>query len=179
MLVDPLTLKRNIEKKEKRIRYWDIEFAIVDSGKLYVLGEKSGFFRNTYFDIVCDASTGGILEENIFKRFGELSYRKKDVKYHDRKWKLERLYLKRLEESVKDIRVYQGTIDEVSEDLGKELERVDINQPETFIQAPDSKNKNLALRLLAKYLGADAIVHYQPGSALGTPVRFVDKKDDE
>lgn len=170
MLVDSLTLKRNIEKKDKRIGYDDIEFVIVDAGKLYVLGKKFGF-RDTYFDIVCDASTGEILEENIFKKFAELSYtRKKEKKYYNRQCKLKRLNLGRLEESVKNIRIYQGTIEEVSEDLGRKLERVDIRGPETFIKEINT----LQLRLLAKIVGADAIVHYQPGSSIGTPVRFVD-----
>ena len=54
--------------KDKRIRYEDIEYAIVDNGRLYVLGEIfHPILRNTYFDIVCNASTGEIFEENIFK----------------------------------------------------------------------------------------------------------------
>jgi len=73
--------------------------------------------------------------------------------------------------------VYQGSIDEVSKDLGKKLARVDTGKPETFIRIPSTENINLKLRLRAKELGADAIVHYQPISAIGTPVRFVDAKE--
>ena len=39
----------------------------------------------------------------------------------------------------------------------------------TFMQQAD----DFWLRVDAFCLGADAVVHYQPGSAIGTPVKFV------
>lgn len=166
--------------KDRRIRYEDIEYAIVDNGRLYVLGERyHQMLRNTYFNIVCNASTGEILKENIFKRYDKLLRRKrKDREYLARQSELEEFCMKRLKESVKDIKVYQGSIDEVSKDLGEELERVDTGEPETFIRAYSDIDRNLKLRLIAKKLGADAIVHYQPESFVGTPVKFVDKKNE-
>ena len=88
--------------KDERIRYEAIKYAIVDNGKLYVLGHEFKLpFRELYFYMVCDASSGRILEENSFKRFLGLSADgKKDKEYLDRKSRLERLHTKRLAESV-------------------------------------------------------------------------------
>ncbi len=73
-----------------------------------------------------------------------------------------------LKEAIKDIKIYQGIIEEVSRELGVELKRVDTGKPETFVQEKDS----FWLRVKAHLLGADAVVHYQPGSAVGTPVKW-------
>lgn len=78
---------------------------------------------------------------------------------------------KDLEDAISPIRLYQGTIDEVSGELGVGLKRVDTGKPETFIYERDSH----ALRIKALILGADALVHYQPGSSIATPVRFTEK----
>lgn len=71
-------------------------------------------------------------------------------------------------EKIKPIRLYQGTLEEVERDLGQPLERVDTGRPETYIQ----EQGPFWLRVEAYLLGANAVVHYQPGSAIGTPVRF-------
>ena len=76
-----------------------------------------------------------------------------------------------IEEKIKSIRLYQGTIEEVAGELGKPLERVDTGKPETYLH----KNDPFWLRMEAYLLGANAVVHYQPGSAIGTPVRFKEK----
>ncbi len=73
-----------------------------------------------------------------------------------------------LSKKIKHIRIYQATIPEVERITGKELEIVDTKRPEQFIECQDS----FWLRVQSYQLGADAVVHYQPGSAIGTPVRF-------
>jgi len=66
------------------------------------------------------------------------------------------------------VRVYQGGMEEVERETGRQLERVDTGRPETFIREYDS----FWLRLSAYRKGADAIIHCQPGSSIGTPVRY-------
>lgn len=81
-------------------------------------------------------------------------------------------YLSDLGQRIKDIKIYQGRINDISQELGKKLERVDTGRPETFIEAKDRS----WLRIRAHELGADAIVHYQPsfsGFSIGTPVKYV------
>jgi len=56
--------------------------------------------------------------------------------------------------------------------LGFALERVDTKDPKTYIAAEDT----FYLRVKAHLMGADAIVHYQPGSAIGTPVKYAKNK---
>ena len=68
--------------------------------------------------------------------------------------------MEELTENIKDVRVYQGSLENV--------ERVDTGNPETFIRASDT----FGLRVKAYLLGADAVVEYQPGSSIGTPVKF-------
>ncbi len=98
-------------------------------------------------------------------------------------------YVNELEESVSDINLYQGSIDEVSKQIGRSLELVDLKTPKTFIEADNERGyvrvqeesigpftSDFMLRLKAKEVGADAVVHYMHGSSIGTPVKFVDKK---
>lgn len=77
-----------------------------------------------------------------------------------------------LREAVKDIRIYQGSAEEVSRDIGRPLERVDTGKPETFVIGEDT----FWLRVAAHYLGANAVVNCQPGSSTGTPVRYAEEK---
>jgi len=77
---------------------------------------------------------------------------------------------KDLEKEVESISVYQGSMEEISNELHRELERVDIDHSAKYLHSDDP----YWLRAEAWALGADAVVHYQPGSATGTPVRFVD-----
>ncbi len=73
-----------------------------------------------------------------------------------------------LEKAIKDIRIYQGTKDEVSKELETGLERVDTGKPETYL----TSNNPFWLRVRAHELGADAVIHCQPGSSIGTPVKY-------
>lgn len=96
--------------------------------------------------------------------------------------------MRELEKSVEDVKLYQGPIDEVSEQVGKRLELVDLGTPETFLRVDNKYNSieqqgikmsvtpDFMLRFKAKNLGANAVVHYMPGSSMGTPVRFFDDK---
>lgn len=88
--------------------------------------------------------------------------------YYSRVWEFEKANSRDLNEALSKIRFYQGTIDEVSKDLGKTLARVDTKKLNTFIRAQDDHD----LRWQAYLLGADAVIHCQPGSSIGTPVRF-------
>lgn len=75
---------------------------------------------------------------------------------------------KEAQEKTKNIKIYQGPLDEVEKELGKKLEIINTEGPQTFLHT-DSVELMVAE---AYVLGADAIVHYQPGSAIGTPVKF-------
>jgi uncharacterized protein YbjQ (UPF0145 family) len=80
-----------------------------------------------------------------------------------------------LKNEVKGINVYQGSIEEIEKQIGRELQLVDTgpNEPRKFVEAIDS----FWLSAIASGLGANAIVNFQSGSpAKGTPVKFVDKK---
>ncbi len=76
-----------------------------------------------------------------------------------------------MEGEVRHIRLYQGSIKEVERDLDTVLTRVDTKKPETYLHAENP----LMLRVRAHLLGANAVVHYQPSSAIGTPVKFKEK----
>jgi len=77
-----------------------------------------------------------------------------------------------LTEAVKDIRVYQEPVAGVEQALGRPLEIVDTGKSETFIKDKDS----FWLRVKAYCLGANAVVDYQPGSSIGTPVKYINKE---
>jgi len=90
-----------------------------------------------------------------------------------KKWEKEILDLRStnlrdLEDEIKDISLYQGSIREVSDELQRDLERVDTGNSSKYLHTKDP----LWLRARAWVLDADAVVHYQPGSATGTPVKF-------
>ena len=94
--------------------------------------------------------------------------RKFDNPQNNSVYNFQQLNSRDLSIALSEIRLYQGTIDEVERDLGRKLARVDTKKPNTFIRADNDYD----LRLKAHLLGADAIVHYQPGSSIGTPVEF-------
>lgn len=89
---------------------------------------------------------------------------------------------KELEKFADDIEVYQTSLRERSEESGRTLERVETGNQISCIRSTNTaykKNEDnslLWLRAQAGMLGADAIVHYAPGSTIGTPVRYADKK---
>jgi len=94
-------------------------------------------------------------------------------------WELKREILESHIQALSDladpVKVYQGSIGEVSNDLDRPLERVDTGNPETFIRRDDrGPDALLFLKAHTALLGGDAVVHYQPGSAIGTPVRYKD-----
>ncbi len=107
--------------------------------------------------------------------------RKKTKEYN---YSVEYFEYKNLEDlwkRVNHIRLYQGDIKTVEDELGP-LERVETGTPETFIETKYrliSKgfifDSPFWLRVKTLELGADAIVSYQPGSSIGTPVRKIKK----
>lgn len=167
-----------------------IEAVKVDDGKLYVLGTYTKILDKCYREIVKDITSGRESETSFMEpdTFGGvfaavftlgLHYlfvtldRKELVKKHNEKVEgYKQANLAEAEEAVKDIRVFQGTVDEVSKELGKPLERVDTGKAETFMRTSDILN----LRVQAYLMGANAVVHYQPGSATGTPVKFANQR---
>ncbi len=164
----------------------------VEGDNLSVLGTKSGFGYWRY-EITKDKSSGKVSETH-FKSIISLGTvsaigltlglyiltpsmkkrRKKEEDYDNKVKQYENSNLKDIEDKIKGIRLYQGTIDEVEKDLGSPLERVDTGKPETFLKEPD------IFKLMVKtyLLGGDAIVHWQPGSSVGTPVRYSSKKGE-
>ena len=67
------------------------------------------------------------------------------------------------------IKLYQGTVAEIEQELGVSLQVVHASYAQAFLQERDSN----ALRLRAYRLGADAIAHYDPVAYIGTPLRFI------
>ena len=67
--------------KDKKLERQEIKSAIVYDGKFYVDGRKIGRFTNTYYYIVCNADTGEILEENIFKKWFLSDFNKKNPQH--------------------------------------------------------------------------------------------------
>jgi len=120
--------------------------------------------NNNFFGIFPTFFTFGLYQlapHNVLRRM-----RKKE--YQSQVERFKQLNLEDIEEKISGIRVYQGTIGELQSELGKPLRRVETDKPETFIEAHDP----FWLRVKAYQLGADAVVHYQPGSSIGTPVRY-------
>ena len=168
----------------------NIDVARIEGDNLHILGTKgkeemgikilyyeitknkiSGEVKETYFKDPFSPDTLPIqfltallynLTPSVWQRWKELkNYNKKFIKYKEDN-------LRDIKNKIKDIRVYQGTIDEVQKELGRPLKRVETNKPETFLQ----ENNPFWLRVEAYLLGADALVHYQPGSSIGTPVKY-------
>lgn len=172
-----------------------------EDGKVHVFGRSGGrvFSPSPYLHYIThDANSGEIIQEDSFKskdnsdlvfsftfsllgvglpffinelRPSNFKNRRKAREYYNKVHQFKNANMADLREAVKDIKVYQGTIEEVSEDLGKGLERIDTGKPETFIKGKDT----FWLRVKAHIFGADAVVHYQPGSSIGTPVRYINK----
>lgn len=171
----------------------NIDVARVEGDNLHVLGTKGKEdmgIRIFYYEITKNKTSGEVKETyfkdplspdmlpiqfltallynltpSVWQRWKELkNYNKKFTKYREDN-------LKDIKNKIKDIRVYQGTIDEVQKELGRPLKRVETNKPETFLQ----ENNPFWLRVEAYLLGANAIVHYQPGSSIGTPVKYNNK----
>jgi len=157
----------------------DIVFREID-GNIHILGEGKKYRHH----MVHDAKTGKLVLEDSFKKtwmseadyidaFFSLVFSGGSSLFQKEKiWKndiysmkineFQKANLADLEKAVKDIKVYQGTIE------GAELELIDTGKPETFIRARDT----FWLRAKAYALGADAVINYQSGSSIGTPVKY-------
>ena len=157
----------------------EIDAVRLDKDNIHVLGAKGSFFRQ-FNEITANRTTGQIIEKTSFN-FNLISaiphlplyiFKKgiiqRMINYYGKVDEYSKINLKEIEKKIKDIRVYQGTIEEVQKEMGKPLERVDTRKAETFLQGKDV----FWLRVHAYLHGADAIVHYQPGSYIGTPVRY-------
>lgn len=169
-----------------------IDVVRVEGNYIHVLGKNLLRIFNGYSEITQNRVSGEVHEtsfknlEGIDTGFAHLitlglyslspNIRRRKKATNDYNRKVEQYRdenLKEIQDKIKDIRVYQGTIDEVQNELGKPLERVETDKPETFLKGADI----FWLRVKAYLLGADAVVHYQPGSSIGTPVKYSDKKD--
>lgn len=73
-----------------------------------------------------------------------------------------------MNERINNIRIYQGSIDEVVRNIGRGLTWVETKRPETFFRGEN----DLVLRLMTFFAGGDAVVNYQSGSGVGTPVKY-------
>lgn len=167
-----------------------IDAVRVFNDKVHVLGTSLGWIDTHYHEIVKDR-TSGRESKTSFKEPGSVEGllgiiftlgiyyalveepREFSLRNYNRMVKqYTEANLTEAEKKVKDVRVFQGTVDEISGELGRPLERVDTGKAETFLWGSDMLN----LRILAYKMGANAVVHYQPGSAMGTPVRYADQK---
>jgi|SRR3989344_8489383 len=74
-----------------------------------------------------------------------------------------------LQRDVEKIHIYEGPIEDVERRLGKTLDFIDTGVPDKFLNCGDT----FLLRVAAARLGADMIIQYTPGSAVGTPVRII------
>ena len=163
--------------------------------QMHVLG-RNGKFSKYLNHIVYDITYGEIIDEDFFIKkdkddlirsealslFGvgipfliyelmpkQRERRRKTKEYNKTLKDFKDANMKDLIEAVKDIRVYQGSIKDVERDSGNKLKRIDTEKPETFIRAKDT----FWLRVKAYSLGADAVINYQPGSSMGTPVKYL------
>jgi hypothetical protein len=78
-----------------------------------------------------------------------------------------------LRKELDKINIYQLSIGDAENKLKTTLEIIETGSQQKFLKAQNDSN----LLLKAYILGADAIVEYQPGSAMGTPVKFVEKNE--
>lgn len=167
---------------QEKLEGWleEIDAVYKESNKIYVLGKSdiNNFFRNPILhQVTHDANTGEILGEVSFRERDstDISFylfyfmpRQRERRRLTKEYKqdlnaLVEEHLNNLKEAVKNIEVYPGV-----PDLGVPFERVDTGKPDKFIQAKDL----FWLRVHAYELGANGIINYQPGSLIGTPVRF-------
>ncbi len=72
-----------------------------------------------------------------------------------------------LKREVEQIPIYEGPLMDVERRLGKKLEFIDLQRPDQFLSCRDT----FWLRVEAARRGADMVIQYTPGSAVGTPVR--------
>jgi hypothetical protein len=160
---------------------------------LYILG-RAGPRNNLFFEIQRNiksenADVGEIVFEPYYGRgiFGCIAWiftfglydkwfnikerSKQTNEYFTKCFKIEQANQTEINEKVKGIKIFQGTIAEVEAELNVALKMIDTGKPEKFIKATDT----FWLRAKARRIGADAIVHYQPGSSIGTPVQIIYK----
>ena len=182
--------------KELSQKVENVDVVRHEEGKIHVLGTN----KKKRYHIIHDASTGEIISEEIsdrwsprcfeiglilgstiigapigipFMLYGFLSKKsrrqiREGSEYIELAKKYQEANMNDLREKVKDIEIHQGTKEEVSQRLEKELEYVDTGKPDKFLKERDT----FWLRVKAHCLGANAIVHYQPGSSVGTPVKY-------
>ncbi len=178
---DSLDFIKSIEKTDK-------DFAVcVEDGKLNVLYSKSDGWGNYNFYHLKKDKYGNIEESNFSDKnmndsssfFGLL------IPYFKRKYKecvrlrdehLSKInrYAKineaKIEEAIKDIQVYQLSKDEYEKEFGVKTELALKDKPSTFL----CENNRRDLRIAAYLIGANAVVHYHRGSAMGTPIKIID-----
>lgn len=178
----------------KTERLEEIDVVRIENGRVHVLG-RSGKFSKCLNHMVHDITSGEIIAEDSFDRknsedlffsglfslYGGLGIpfliynlmpkqceRRGKTKEYDGKVKLfQEINMDDLRKAVKDIRVYQG--DKIP---NRDFGLVDTEKPEAFINAEDT----FWLRAKAYSLGANAVINYQPGSSVGTPVKYLDKE---
>ncbi len=172
--------------KSLRYKVSSIEITGIIGNTLYVLGE-AGPFGELRFGMEKDIESSEV-KENVFKPYyrgllwiftaglyGKIPYISAREKQTNEYWKRYREIRtaneRGIDEKIKDIKVFQGTIGEIEKSLGVKLEMVELSKPETFIKADNI----YWLRAEAGRAGANLVVHYQPGSAVGTPVKIIGK----
>lgn len=167
----------------------EVDVVRIEGRTAYILGKTKKSIRPIFHVITYDLEADRIVNEESFE--GSTPYHALGIVASGGLYLLNRSLRKKLEKqteydklrseltrkneedwlkAVDGIRIYQGSMDEVSRDIGRKLRRIDTGKPATYIKG----SLDFELRAEALNLGADAIIHYQPGSSLGTPVKFVD-----
>lgn len=179
----------SLDDRLDKSRLDKIDAVKVDGNKVYVLGTYDCLpkhYREIVHDMIREESVTSfndsrgffddiatILTLSLYYYLIVIEDKEERIKKYEQKVsEYIQANLTEAEARVKDIRVFQGSVDEVAKELGRPLERVDTGKPETYLHVADTLN----LRVQAYHLGANAVVHCQPGSSIGTPVKYADTK---
>jgi len=164
-----------------------LEAVGIKNGILYILG-RAGKLGQMCFEIRKNLSTGeiedvafehyepGLVSAMTLSLYEYLPGTKKRRKQTKEFWRLRddiiRINKADIDEKIKNITVYQLSLEEVERSLGIKLQLVDTGKPEKFLDA----ESEYYLRAEAYKAGADIVVNFQKGSSVGTPVKIVKNK---
>jgi len=160
--------------------------AKADENSIQVLGKKrygDGFF-DLCIELNFDKKSGSITKKSCFEACGSLFVfmpitgplwlldMPKRKKFNKKLEEIRESNIQDIKNRIKDIGIFQGSIAEVEKQIGAELEIISSKE-KTWEKTEFMKEHDIfQLKAHACLAGADAIVHYQTGSALGTPVKI-------
>ena len=165
-------------------KLYPIEAVVHDQGIIFRLGEFFSKCSITDFDLATRTYKRKISFEHrslfFVNRF--IPSRRNDIgltKVYDgmKSW-MNSLMIKKFDEIAKPIKMFQGSLEEVTAEVGEVLEIVPSKEPETFVRVKEGfseRSSDYWLRVKTALLGGQYVAHYQPGSSIGTPVRIKGK----